>query len=369
MKLIGIVFLLFVSLSGMAQQAETLKEYVTKRWEDFKVPEKEVAKAILAEREQIARYIKANGASREAVQENGAQAIRRVADLYDEGKDARLKASVIKKVLKGVDLSSKEFVKCSGLEFVVEDYYGLKAVMEGAPAEEAWGSMWFNTTVETIGNDYDYRRYRQILELNNPELSLAYLSCLRSVFRYNGYTKGLDELRPLFEKNMPEGDLKDEINKLYEGYEHLKEGNVAPAFTLKDFKGKEHSLADYKGKVLVIDVWATWCGGCIAKLPTYMAMSQKYKERDDIEFITISIDDKGAFNSWKYALPRLKLMGVTNLLASKGECTFQKDYNITGIPRYFLIDKEGKIVSVYAPTPGKAFEALIDKTLEKYVRE
>ena len=66
MRLIGIIFLLFVSLSGMAQQAETLKEYVTKRWEDFKVPEKEAAKAILAEREQIARYIKANGASMEA---------------------------------------------------------------------------------------------------------------------------------------------------------------------------------------------------------------------------------------------------------------------------------------------------------------
>lgn len=369
MRLIGVIFLFFVSLSGMAQQAETLKEYVIKRWEDFKVPQKEAAKAILAEREQIVRYIKANGASMEAIQENGAQAIRRMADLYDEGKDVRLRASVIKKVLKGVDLSSKEFVKCSGLEIVVEDYYGLKAVMEGVPIEEAWGSMWFNTLVETIGNDYDYWRYRQILELNNPELSLAYFACLKSVFRYNGYTKGLDELRSLFEKNMPEGKLKDEINELYVEYEHLKEGNIAPAFTLKDFKGKEHSLSDYKGKVLVIDVWATWCGGCIAKLPVYMAMSQKYKDRDDIEFITISIDEKEAFNSWKYALPRLKLMGVTNLLASKDKCTFQKDYNITGIPRYFLIDKEGKIVSVYAPTPGKAFEALIDKTLGKYVKD
>ncbi|MFR5657328.1 MAG: TlpA family protein disulfide reductase [Butyricimonas faecihominis] len=56
---------------------------------------------------------------------------------------------------------------------------------------------------------------------------------------------------------------------------------------------------------------------------------------------------------------------MTNLLASKEECTFQEDYNITGIPRYFLIDKEGKIVSVYAPTPGKDFEALIDMTLQK----
>ena len=75
-------------------------------------------------------------------------------------------------------------------------------------------------------------------------LSLAYLSCLRSVFRYNGYTKGLDEIRPLFDKNMPEGALKDEINGLYKSYEHLKQGNVAPAFTLKDFRGKEHSLSD-----------------------------------------------------------------------------------------------------------------------------
>ena len=365
MKLAGIVFLLFVSLSGMAQQSVSLKEYVIKAWEEMKLPEKATVKAILAQREELARYLKANRAGMEVIQENGAQAIRRVADLYEDGKDAQLKSSVIKKVLKGVDLSTKEFVGCTDLEFVVEDYFGLKAVSEEAPAGEAWGSMWFNTTVETLGNEYDYSRYRQILELNNPDLSLAYLSCLKSVFRYNGYTKGLDELRPLFEKNMPEGELKETINKLYESYAHLKEGNVAPAFTLKDFKGKEHSLSDYKGKVLVIDVWATWCGGCIAKLPKYLEMREKYKDRDDIEFITISIDDKGAYNSWKYALPRLKLMKMTNLLASKGECTFQEDYNITGIPRYFLIDKEGKIVSVYAPTPGKDFETLIDKTLKE----
>ena len=365
MKLTGIVFLLFISLSGIAQQPESLKDSVIKKWENIQLPEKGAVRTILAEREEIARYLKMNDAPAEVFQENGAQAIHRIADLCKKvGEELQLKPSVIKKVLKGVDLSTKEFLACTNLGLVIEDYYGLKAVAEGAPVGEAWGSMWFNTTVETIGNEYDYSRYRQILELNNPELSLAYLSCLKSVFRYNGYTKGLDELRPLFEKNMPEGELKDEINKLYESYAHLKEGNVAPAFTLKDFRGKEHSLADYKGKILVVDVWATWCGGCIAKLPKYMEMSEKYKDRDDIEFITISIDDKGVYNSWKYALPRLKLMGMTNLLASEGECTFQEDYNITGIPRYFLIDKEGKIVSVYAPTPGKDFETLINRTLK-----
>lgn len=365
MKLSSIIFLLLISFCGVAQQSASLKEYVINKWEEMKLPEKGIVKAILAQRDGIARYLKVNHASIEVMQENGAQAICRVADLYEDGKNVQVKNSIIKKILRGVDLSAKEFVECDNLEFVVEDYFGLKAVSEGAPVEDAWGSMWFNTTVESLGNEYDYWRYRQILEINNPDLSLAYLACLKSVFRYNGYTKGLDELRLLFEQNMPEGDLKEEINKLYESYAHLKEGNIAPAFTLKDFKGKEHSLSDYKGKVLVVDVWATWCGGCIAKLPRFLELREKYINRDDIEFITISIDHKGAYNSWKYALPRFKLMGMTNLLASKDECSFQDDYNITGIPRYFLIDREGRIVSVYAPTPGKDLERLIDKTLKK----
>ena len=110
MKIAGIIFLLFVSLSGMAQQAESSKEYVIKAWNEFQLPEKGAIKAILAQRDQITRYLKANNAAVEAEQENGAQAIRRAADLYDEGEDAQLKSSEIKKLLKGVDLSTKEFV-------------------------------------------------------------------------------------------------------------------------------------------------------------------------------------------------------------------------------------------------------------------
>ena len=117
MKIAGIIFLLFVSLSGMAQQAESSKEYVIKAWNEFQLPEKGAIKAILARRDQITRYLKVNNAAVEAEQENGAQAIRRAADLYDEGKDAQLKSSEIKKLLKGVDLSTKEFVNCTSLEY------------------------------------------------------------------------------------------------------------------------------------------------------------------------------------------------------------------------------------------------------------
>lgn len=365
-KVLCVIVFLFCVLSGQAQVADRLQEYVLKEWNDFQMPKENAIGAILAKQKEIGKYIATQDRDAVLAQlENGNQVIYRVATLYKENKNTKIKKSILKKVLNSVDLKRQEVVHCDRMDCLIENYYGLKAIMEGTPVDEAWGGMWFNTSVETIGNEYDYERYRQVFELNNPELTQAYMSCLKYVFRYNGYTKGLEELRPFFEKYMPEGDLKNEIEGLYKSYYHLREGAEAPAFTLKDFKGKEHSLADYRGKVLVIDVWATWCGGCIAKLPVYVSMSQKYKDRDDIEFITISIDDKGAFNSWKYALPRLKLLGITNLLASKEECTFQKDYNITGIPRYFLIDKEGKIVSVYAPTPGKAFEALINKTLNR----
>ena len=99
MKIAGIIFLLFVSLSGMAQQVESQKEYVIKAWNEFQLPEKGAIKAILAQRDQITRYLKANNAAVEAEQENGAQAIRRAADLYDEGKDVQLKSSEIKKAI------------------------------------------------------------------------------------------------------------------------------------------------------------------------------------------------------------------------------------------------------------------------------
>ena len=70
MKIAGIIFLLFVSLSGMAQQAESSKEYVIKAWNEFQLPEKGAIKAILAQRDQITRYLKVNNAAVEAEQEN-----------------------------------------------------------------------------------------------------------------------------------------------------------------------------------------------------------------------------------------------------------------------------------------------------------
>ena len=364
MKVLGILLFVLLHFSSSAQSSDG-HNHVLKAWKEFNLPENGTVKDILAYRTAVEKKLK-NDYPRERVafMENACKALSRAGILYKRGENVAVKSSDLKKLLAKVDILSDEFLQCEYWQGVVDQYFALQELQAGTPVDEAWGKMFFNTSMSTRGNEYDYRKYHRILELNRPELSLGYMTCLKNVFRYNGYTKGLEELRPLLEKYLPESPLKQELWSLYDAYAPLREGEKAPSFMLKNYKGKLYRLEDFKGKVLVVDVWATWCGGCIEKLPHFMKMREKYKGRDDIEFITISIDEARVFNTWKYATARYKLLDVKNLIASKEDTDFSVRYNITGIPRYFIIDKEGKIVSVYMPSPGEDFERVINETLE-----
>ena len=225
---------------------------------------------------------------------------------------------------------------------------------------------YFNTSIGGVMTDKEYKVLKDVFSSSNDSLKHEHLHTVLQVFRYNGYTAGLEELKPLIEKNVADCKEKEEVLSRYKTYAHLAPGKPAPEFKLKDANGKEYALSSYRGKVVVVDVWATWCGGCIEKLPYFLKLWKKYKNRDDIVFLTISIDRKAAYNTWKFALPRYNLTEITSLIAPEDEGTFSADYNITGIPRYFIIDREGKIVNVYAPNPNNLkFEEMIIQTLKK----
>lgn len=231
--------------------------------------------------------------------------------------------------------------------------------------EEVSGFM-FNTSWGGVMTEKEYKFLEDVFSSSNDSLKNVHLHTLLQIFRYNGYTFGLEKLKPLIEKNVLDCQEKQEVLSRYKTYAHLAPGKPAPEFKLKDANGNEYTLSDYRGKVVVIDVWATWCGGCIEKLPYFLKIQEKYKDRKDIEFLTISIDQKSAYNRWKFALPRYNLTKITSLIAPPDDevCTFSEDYNITGIPRYFIIDKEGKIVNVYCPSPtNRKFEEMILQTL------
>jgi len=116
-------------------------------------------------------------------------------------------------------------------------------------------------------------------------------------------------------------------------------GAMAPDFTLMDDKNMEHTLSSFKGKIVLIDFWATWCGPCKKELPNIIALHELYKDKG-LVVIGVSVDkDKEA---WLKMLKE-KNMTYLNLLDNKN--VSKNSYQVTGIPHIILIGKDGRILA------------------------
>ena len=121
----------------------------------------------------------------------------------------------------------------------------------------------------------------------------------------------------------------------------LKEGDVAPIFTFKDINGKEVSFKDFRGKYVFIDVWTTTCGSCIREFPHLRKLEEDMKGKN-IVFISISLEKN--WDTWVKMVKDRKLEGLQwNVADSK---SFKDEYEISGMPFFIVIDKEGKIVYI-----------------------
>ncbi|SHM07080.1 TlpA family protein disulfide reductase [Flavobacterium saccharophilum] len=130
-------------------------------------------------------------------------------------------------------------------------------------------------------------------------------------------------------------------------------GQPSPKFEgYENNDGGKTSLADLKGKYVYIDVWATWCGPCMAELPFLKKMEEKY-EGKNITFVSISADKASAHDKWKKMIIDKKLGGIQLIADKDFDSQFLKDYSIMAIPRFILLDPSGKIVSSNAPRPAE----------------
>ena len=149
-------------------------------------------------------------------------------------------------------------------------------------------------------------------------------------------------------------------------------GKPAPDFTLKDIGGETVSLKDFRGKVVLLDFWATWCGPCIHELPELKALYEKHKDNPDFAFISISSDVNDETVAKFVAnneMPWIHIRETEEL---------QAKFNVNGIPHYTVIGKNGLIhdnnvfdddldaviSSLLAATPGKPDQANIAKLHE-----
>ncbi len=144
----------------------------------------------------------------------------------------------------------------------------------------------------------------------------------------------------------------------------------APGVNTLDFSGtdrsdKKVSVSDFKGKVVVVDVWATWCGPCRKELPSLKALEKEYHDKN-VVFLSISLDEAKDKQKWMDFIQREGLTGV-QLFGGNGLASdVAKLYNIKGIPRFMVFGKNGKIVTDNAPRPSDpSLKYMIEEQLKK----
>lgn len=151
---------------------------------------------------------------------------------------------------------------------------------------------------------------------------------------------------------------------VYLNYFKIRNGIEAPDFEMVDVNGQKCRLSDFRGKMVYIDVWATWCAPCKAEIPHVAALHEKFKNDDRIVFISISVDTRT--KAWKKMVEEKNLAWQQFIVEGGTNSFFYKQYAIEFIPRFMLIDKNGIIVEVdymKPSVPGCAdhIKSILDK--------
>lgn len=141
----------------------------------------------------------------------------------------------------------------------------------------------------------------------------------------------------------------------------VSDGKKAADFDLKTLDGKSVKLSDYKGKIVIIDFWATWCPPCRKGVPDLISIQNEFKE--NVVVIGISLDQQ---NTIKDLNPFIKSYGI-NYPVVLGTQKVVADYgNIQAIPTSFVVDQKGNIVDTHVGlAPKSAYTDLITKLLKK----
>lgn len=127
-----------------------------------------------------------------------------------------------------------------------------------------------------------------------------------------------------------------------------RDRKVAPDFNLKDANGTQVKLSDYRGKVVLLNFWATWCGPCKMEIPWFMEFEQKFKDQG-FAVLGVSMDEDG----WDAVKPYIQNHKINYRILMGDDAVGNLYGGIDSLPSTFIIDRDGRVASAHIGLVGK----------------
>lgn len=189
------------------------------------------------------------------------------------------------------------------------------------------------------------RKAREIAFIQQHPDYMASLDALKDVVGY--LPEDIARYKSLYnglKKNVRQSEAGVRLGKVIDQFMTVRVGAVAPAFAAPDTSGHMVQLSDYRGKYVLVDFWASWCGPCREENPAVVKAYQQFKDKN-FDILSVSLDQPGKRADWVKAIEKdgLTWGHVSELKFWDSEVA--KKYMVKSIPQNFLIDPKGKIIA------------------------
>lgn len=250
----------------------------------------------------------------------------------------------------------------------------VKSINMNDPAEcntyMAWDIIeWYRKNSNDVASGNKYLDYLDWLDrlVTNPDMKNMFATDRMETALRASMGEPLEAVMERYNQICTNDSMRQKTTEKYQEYvrvyTNLMPGKVAPDFELISDSGDTVRLSDLKGQYVFIDVWATWCGGCVMQIPYMEKLQEHFADDKRIKLISISWDYTQ--KEWLDYLKKRPATWAQYIVDKKNMDIMKKEYRMTFIPRFLLLDPEGRIISIDYAAPS---DPECVKMLEKEIR-
>ncbi|MGM9701835.1 MAG: TlpA family protein disulfide reductase [Prevotella sp.] len=210
-------------------------------------------------------------------------------------------------------------------------------------------------------HDYTKAELQYVAQhVRDAVLSDAMLSHVMNMYMNQRGADDAADLMQIFRTAAKSAEVLRDIEDKHTAWDKVSKGKALPDFVFSDIEGKQVKFSDFRGKYVLIDCWATWCGPCNAQLPHLEKIEERYAGKN-IVFVSISSDKDR--QKWVKMVTEKKMGGV-QLNEPRVDGEFFTLFQVNAIPRFILLSPDGTVYDAHLPRPSDpALSSLLDKLL------